>query len=929
MKKQIILVSSAILALGSVSIAQVTLEEQFAPTSPQIPFDIGGSEKGEFAFGDIDGDGDIDIFKTGSGPVNNYYSYSSQIYLNDGAGGYKLRDLYLSKAYRYSSCDMFDADGDNDLDILVAGAYSYGSNVSTDLYLNDGNGNFTISTQTFSGIQNGDLQPIDIENDGDIDFLVSGKDVNNSQITELYENNGSGVFTLNTSSTFSTITNVTIEAGDLNNDGMIDLIFSGNQTSEVYQNTNGVFTLLASNPITAVTGAHPSIQIADVDNDNDNDVLILGSYWSSGTPYMYINNGSFSFTEHTPGPFPNSSISTSSMDVADINGDGNIDIIYTGIKSSGTVTHYTDLLLGDGTGSFTSSTSFDNSTKISGDRNTSDFVDVDGDNDLDILVTGGSSIYNSNSKSTFIHINDGNGVFTKVEKAIDNGFYTADSKIFDIDNDGDNDLLVSGRMNGNQLYNTNVQLYENDGSGALTETSHSFRKIGGAVLLTGDVDGDNDLDVLFSGWDSVPPNNMTTVLYINNNGTYTELTSQGFDNDNIQKGDFVDYDNDGDLDLIGVFTYTSNDLIFYNNNGSGVFTVDNTNTIPGGGDMAHGDYDNDGDIDLFISSETGSGLYLNNSSGVFSLSSGTYTDLNEGQCVKNIDFDNDGDLDIINVGEYSDFMGDTKYSIIYENDGTGSFTSISNSIYGFFAGDISVIDLNDDNFMDLVFLGTYSDGVSDYEIGTVAYINSGTGTFAMSNNNPFIEMIEKSHFTEGDLNGDNKDDLFISGQSNTGALISGLYYSDACNVDLTLTLNGVTISVPSGQGTYQWVDCNNGNSPLSGETSSTFTATTNGDYACIVDNGTCFATTTCQSINNVGLDEETLNSFKLYPNPAEDNFTIEVDNEILKVELYDLSGKLVLSELSKQIKVSNIPKGIYTVVITTNNKVFRQKLVKK
>lgn len=68
----------------------------------------------------------------------------------------------------------------------------------------------------------------------------------------------------------------------------------------------------------------------------------------------------------------------------------------------------------------------------------------------------------------------------------------------------------------------------------------------------------------------------------------------------------------------------------------------------------------------------------------------------------------------------------------------------------------------------------------------------------------------------------------------------------------------------------------------------------------------------------------------IYPNPATDNFTIEMANEVKSVEIYSLQGQKVLTTNSKEIKVSNLPKGIYLVRIEdSNNAISTQKLIVK
>lgn len=85
---------------------------------------------------------------------------------------------------------------------------------------------------------------------------------------------------------------------------------------------------------------------------------------------------------------------------------------------------------------------------------------------------------------------------------------------------------------------------------------------------------------------------------------------------------------------------------------------------------------------------------------------------------------------------------------------------------------------------------------------------------------------------------------------------------------------------------------------------------------------------------NNTLSSENFNSNNLkatiYPNPATNNFAIEMENEVKLVEIYSLQGQKVMSSNSKNVTVSNLSKGIYLVRIEDeNNAVATQKLIIK
>ena len=153
---------------------------------------------GDVKFLDADNDGDLDVFITGS---TSSPSNTANLYLNNGIGFYTLSTGSNFELVRAGKNDIGDVDGDGDIDIITTGQNPSGNPV-TKLYLNNGAGIYNPqSSSPFTNLQYGAARFIDIDNDGDLDLLLCGENNTGQPITELYSNNGSGVFTLNTSST--------------------------------------------------------------------------------------------------------------------------------------------------------------------------------------------------------------------------------------------------------------------------------------------------------------------------------------------------------------------------------------------------------------------------------------------------------------------------------------------------------------------------------------------------------------------------------------------------------------------------------------------------------------------------------------------------------------------------------------------------------
>jgi hypothetical protein len=192
---------------------------------------------------------------------------------------------------------FIDAENDGDKDIILSGKDSNDNNL-TKLYVNNGIGIYTVSSSTsFAGISEGDLAVADSDNDGDMDVIVNGSSSQGSQgwITKLYTNNGSGIFTEVTTTPFIGTLSGAVEFADFDNDGDKDVIVLGARIGnpsaicKIYQN-QGNNSFVESNDLIATYIA--SIAIADIDNDTDLDFIIGGTHFTAPTknPKLYKNN---------------------------------------------------------------------------------------------------------------------------------------------------------------------------------------------------------------------------------------------------------------------------------------------------------------------------------------------------------------------------------------------------------------------------------------------------------------------------------------------------------------------------------------------------------------------------------------------------------------------------------------------------------------
>lgn len=145
------------------------------------------------------------------------------------------------------------------------------------------------------------------------------------------------------------------------------------------------------------------------------------------------------------------------------------------------------------------------------------------------------------------------------------------------------------------------------------------------------------------------------------------------------------------------------------------------------------------------------------------------------------------------------------------------------------------------------------------------------------------------------------------------------------NIDASVTDNSPALTANQAGASYQWIDCNNGNAAIVGATNQTFTATANGNYAVVVTQNNCSATSTCSLVENVGLNDLEEELVLLYPNPAHDIITVDfgsLSNE-KSVELRDASGRklqlFTVAEKQVEMEVSAYQSGVYFVVISSEH----------
>lgn len=153
-------------------------------------------------------------------------------------------------------------------------------------------------------------------------------------------------------------------------------------------------------------------------------------------------------------------------------------------------------------------------------------------------------------------------------------------------------------------------------------------------------------------------------------------------------------------------------------------------------------------------------------------------------------------------------------------------------------------------------------------------------------------------------------------------------------VDTNTSQSGVVLNATAVGSSYQWVDCNNNYAFITGETNSSYTATSNGNYAVVVDDGICTDTSSCMTVVGVGINQlDNKVRVKLYPNPTSTSVNIQL-NEVKKgavLNLYNNIGALVLekpiSAILTTINVGELPQGVYLITINNGGKLINERII--
>ena len=691
--------------------------------------------------GDMDGDGDLDILSA------SLFDDVVAWYENDGAVDPTFTRIVITTATDGAySLTVGDMEGDGDLDIFSTSRYDD----TVSWFENDGGTDPIFTERIINTTANNatDVSFGDLDGDGDYDIATSSRD---DDTIAWYENNGgpnptfTKVVLTNAADGARQVMIV-----DIDGDGDLDIVAASQYDDTVswFENDGAVDPSFMEKIITNSADGAFSISIGDVDNDGDLDVFVASTNddtiaWYEATTELQIT--SISPVAQSTSVATASSITidfTAALDPATINleavlirgsqtgiiegtlsGGGTSTLLFDPLndfKSGEVITVVLTTNLSSEEGSFlqqptmfsfvvqtaslpspvsyidhTVTTAVDYVTKIK-------LVDLDKDGDLDIV----SSSYNDDTIAWFENNGDSaNPIFTKNTITLTTNGATS-VLVADLDNDGDLDVVSSSS------YDKTVAWYENDGNAVPMFTKNIITTTAdwAFIVAVGDIDNDGDLDIISGSQGD------QTLAWYENDGVPNPSFSLNVISTSVSSIHDLsvgDLDNDGDLDILVALQY-NNTVSWFENNGAPNPTFVRNNITTNAmtvKSVSLGDLDNDGDLDVLSTSTADNTIAWYENDGATNptftktVISSTVSDL---LTVNVGDVDGDGDLDVLvaNVNTFD----------YYENDGAldPTFTKIlitsnSNSTSSIVGGDV-----DNDGDLDIV-VGKFSDRISWYE----------------------------------------------------------------------------------------------------------------------------------------------------------------------------------------------------------------------
>ncbi len=348
-------------------------------------------------------------------------------------------------------------------------------------------------------------------------------------------------------------------------------------------------------PNDGASGQSVDVLAVDIDQDGDQDIILANEYQVNSILY---NNGQAQF-DYNPNTLLSNVHDSEDIAVADFDLDGDLDILFV---SEDDFEH--EFFVNNGSGVFELAPPIEPFSA----SNSVAVEDFNSDGIPDLFV--------GNLGQNFILINDGFASFidetnTRLPVVADT---TYDVKIIDVDNDLDKDIFVANRDGNRLLINQGSGYFADETNLRLPQdVAMDTRKV-----VPGDANGDGFIDFLLCNVEFSTGDDPQNRIYINDGAGFFFDQTDGhipeFD-DHTMDGIFMDFDEDGDKDIL-LTNVLHSPLLVYQNDGIGKFSNANTAvfgdlelTLDGTG-IVTADFNGDTLSDIYICNKAGKDLLL-------------------------------------------------------------------------------------------------------------------------------------------------------------------------------------------------------------------------------------------------------------------------------------------------------------------------------
>lgn len=524
-----------------------------------------------------------------------------------------------------------------------------------------------------------------------------------------------------------------VAVADLDGDGDQDLVSAGFVDDELvwYENDGGDPGTWSGTVVSTTANGPSSIVAADLDGDGDNDLITSSSVDDTIAWYENDNGAGSSWTATDV-----ATTADNATDVAagDLDGDGDIDLASASITDN-TIAWY------ENTAGDASAWTPTDITALAMGATSVAIGDIDGDGDMDLATAS-----QNDDRIAWLENSAGDASSwtpDSINVTADNAQSVA---IGDLDGDGDLDLASASYSDDT------VAWYENSGDGSSWTPADITTTADGAQSVTiADLDVDGDLDVA-----SASDLDDTVAWYENTAGdastwVATDATTAADEAQAVTDGDL---DGDGDPDLAAAsqaddtLSWVENELPARNQPSWEPFTINSQNGLdPTMTTLV--DLDGDGDLDAVnVESANDNALWIENlnGDGTAWLSADLFTTADQPIWITPGDIDSDGDADLV-VGHFNG-----KEVTWYENTGNFSSWPATTVLAGTASiRQIAAADLDGDGDVDLA-----STESTDGDVAI--HLNNGDGS-GWASSDVFATETGVAGLTAGDLDGDGDVDL--------------------------------------------------------------------------------------------------------------------------------------------------------------------------